>query len=63
MLPFDPQGLVNLLDQTKSLIAEVLGWAVIAILTVMLGLALNGRIAKPRGENYPELAYRRSTPQ
>ena len=35
-LPFDTHGVVALLSTAKNLIADVLGWAVIALLVVML---------------------------
>ena len=49
-MPFDPRGLVLFLNDTKSVIADVLGWAVIALLIVMLALVVRGRLA-PRSSN------------
>src|SRR2546423_4809484 len=50
LLPFDPQVVVSFLNETKSLIADILGWAVIALLAVMLALVIRGRMA-PRHSN------------
>jgi dolichol-phosphate mannosyltransferase len=50
LLPFDPQGLVAFLNSAKLLIADVLGWAVVALLIVMLALVIRGRLA-PRRSN------------
>jgi hypothetical protein len=47
-LPFDPRGLVLFLNEIKSVIADVLGWAVVALLIVMLALVIRGRIAPQR---------------
>ena len=44
-LPFDAHGVVLVLNGTKNLIADVLGWAVIALLVVMLALVVKGRLA------------------
>ena len=44
-LPFDTHGVVALLSTAKNLIADVLGWAVIALLVVMLVMVVKGRMA------------------
>lgn len=45
LLPFDSSGLVAFLTVAKSIIADVLGWAVVALLAVMLVLVIKGRLA------------------
>jgi dolichol-phosphate mannosyltransferase len=50
LMPFDPDALVQFLDDTKSAIADVLGWAVVALLIVMLAMVIRGRVS-PRHSN------------
>src|ERR1700736_683904 len=47
VLPFDSTGLIHFLAQAKNTIADVLGWAVIALLAVMVVLVIRGRLARP----------------
>src|SRR5260370_5598906 len=44
-LPFNTHGVVSSLTDAKLLIADVLGWAVIALLLVMVVLVVRGRLA------------------
>lgn len=48
VMPFDSNALQAFLTSTKFVIADVLGWAVVALLIVMLALVIRGRVA-PRG--------------
>jgi hypothetical protein len=45
ILPFDSSGLIAVLTDAKSIIADILGWAVLALLAVMLALVIKGRLA------------------
>src|SRR2546427_1675745 len=45
LMPFDPRGLVLFLTEAKSLIADVLGWGVLALLAVMLLMVVKARLA------------------
>jgi dolichol-phosphate mannosyltransferase len=59
-LPFDATGLVAALNATKSVIADILGWAVVGLLVVMLALVIRGRVRphKTNGTRRPETALR-----
>src|SRR5438093_9037978 len=48
VMPFDSSSLQTSLTSIKSMIADVLGWAVVALLVVMLALVINGRLAPHR---------------
>src|SRR5690349_15376086 len=48
VLPFDSSGLQSFLTETKFLVADVLGWAVVALLAVMLALVVRGRLIPHR---------------
>jgi uncharacterized membrane protein YjfL (UPF0719 family) len=50
VLPFDSRGLQSLLTSAKFLIADILGWGVVALIAVMLVLVIKGRLA-PRLDN------------
>lgn len=45
LLPFDSRGLVTFLNETKLVIADVLGWAVVVLLALMLALVIKGRLS------------------
>src|SRR5438094_590262 len=49
VMPFDSNGLQTFLTSAKFAIADVLGWAVVALLIVMLALVIRGRLAPSRG--------------
>src|SRR2546428_2900754 len=55
-LPFDSKSLVQFMTLAKGIIADVLGWAVVALLVVMLGLVIRGRLAphSSNGSRRPE---------
>lgn len=44
IMPFDPQWLVGTLNDIKLVIADVLGWAVVGLLIIMLALVIRGRL-------------------
>src|SRR6266581_9216891 len=48
VMPFDSSSLQTALTSIKSVIADVLGWAVVALLVVMLALVIRGRLAPHR---------------
>lgn len=48
VMPFRTSGLLSVLDSLKLIIADVLGWGVVAILAVMLGLVVRDRLAPGR---------------
>ncbi len=48
VMPFDSNSLQTFLTSAKSDIADLLGWAVIALLIVMLALVIRGRLAPGR---------------
>src|SRR5438552_18031721 len=45
VLPFDSHSVLLVLNGAKNLIADVLGWAVIALLVIMLAMVVRGRLA------------------
>ena len=45
VLPFDSHSVLLVLNGAKSLIADVLGWAVIALLVIMVLMVVRGRLA------------------
>jgi dolichol-phosphate mannosyltransferase len=47
-LPFDSAGLLAFLTSVKTVIADVLGWAVLALLAVMLVMVVKGRLTSRR---------------
>src|SRR5438445_678237 len=49
VMPFNSNSLQAFLTSTKSMIADVLGWAVVALILVMLLLVIRGRIAPRAG--------------
>ena len=51
-MPFDTNRLQAFLTSTKSDIADVLGWAVVALLIVMLVLVIRGRLTTRRGGSH-----------
>src|SRR6266550_8029774 len=55
-LPFDTNRLQAFLTSTKSDIADVLGWAVVALLIVMLVLVIRGRLTARRGGSHGSLS-------
>src|SRR6266849_7452596 len=56
MLPFNSTSLEGFLTSTKSIIADVLGWAVVALLLVMLALVIRGRLTHRRGGSHGSLS-------
>jgi len=62
LLPFQTGGLQAFLTSSKFVIADVLGWAVVALLVVMLALVIRGRIApQRRGGSHGSLSPMGST--
>src|SRR5438132_3109956 len=45
VLPFDSHSVLLVLNGAKNLIADVLGWAVIALIVIMLVMVVRGRLA------------------
>jgi hypothetical protein len=45
ILPFDSSGVIAFLDAAKLIIADILGWAVLGLVAVMLALVIKGRVA------------------
>lgn len=48
LLPFNTVGLLLFLNAVKLIIADILGWAVVALLILMLVLVVKGRVAPSR---------------
>src|SRR5439155_18046521 len=48
--PFDSRGIILFLNEAKSVIADVLGWAIVGLLALMLALVIRGRLL-PRGSS------------
>ena len=48
VMPIDTSNLQTSLTSIKDVIADVLGWAVVALLVVMLVLVIRGRLAPHR---------------
>ena len=44
-LPFDSRGVLNFIDEAKLVIADILGWALVALLALMLMLVVKSRLA------------------
>jgi hypothetical protein len=51
LLPFDTQGLIGVFSEAKMLIADLLAWALVSLLGLMLFFVLRGRAnaRKPKG--------------
>src|SRR5437773_7895790 len=45
LLPFDSKGVLSFLNEAKLIIADVLGWALVGLLAVMLLLVIKSRLA------------------
>jgi glycosyltransferase involved in cell wall biosynthesis len=57
VLPVNSNALQAFLTSTKFVIADVLGWAVVALLVVMLALVVRGRLApRPGGGSHGSLS-------
>ena len=54
-MPFNSKSLQELLTSTKFLIADILGWAVVALLLVMVVLVVRGRLSPRRGSSHGSL--------
>ena len=55
-MPFDTTNLQTFLTSTKSVIADILGWTVVALLAVMLILVIRGRLTPRRGGSHGSLS-------
>ncbi len=44
--PFDTRGLIRFLEETRSVIADLLGWGVLSLLAVMVLVVVRSRIAR-----------------
>src|SRR5438094_4754583 len=55
-MPFDTRGLQAFLTSTKFVIADILGWAVVALLIMMFVLVIRGRLTPRRGGSHGSLS-------
>src|SRR3979490_2563162 len=56
LAPFDTRGLVGFLVELRSLIADLLGWAVLTVLAVMVFYVVRGRLEHVARRTAPPLA-------
>jgi hypothetical protein len=43
--PFDPRGVIRFMEETRSVIADLLGWGVLSLLAVMAFFVIKGRVS------------------
>jgi glycosyl transferase family 2 len=53
LAPFNTRGLVSFLVEVRSLIADLLGWAVLSVLAVMVFYVVRGRLERAQGGAAP----------
>jgi glycosyl transferase family 2 len=53
LAPFNTRGLVSFLVEVRSLIADLLGWAVLSVLAVMVFYVVRGRLERAQGGAVP----------
>jgi hypothetical protein len=52
LIPVDTKGLISVLGEAKTLIADLLAWALVALLAVMLLFVFRGRVRTARGNEH-----------